>query len=106
MTTPGDDAVVDDYEDYDEIGGEGDVAQAARARSVTDFLARELVEDREAIEVTTSRSGGEIQLLIHASPQDLGRLIGRRGRVIQAVRQLARAAGSADGARVNVEVAE
>ena len=60
----------------------------------------------DAIDVTVSEQRGEIALLIHASPDDLGRLIGRRGRVIQAVRQVARAAGSVDGVRVSVEVAE
>jgi predicted RNA-binding protein YlqC (UPF0109 family) len=90
----------------DEFGAEGNRVDTARARAVTEFLARELVEDVDAIEVTTSEARGETTLLIHASPQDLGRLIGRRGRVIQAVRQVARAAGAADGARVNVEVAE
>jgi predicted RNA-binding protein YlqC (UPF0109 family) len=98
---------IDDDELDDEVGAEGNrVDGAARARAVTDFLARELVEDVEAIDVTASESRGEVTLLIHASPQDLGRLIGRRGRVIQAVRQVARAAGAADGARINVEVAE
>lgn len=96
----------DHYEDYDEIGGSADVLVAERARAVTEFLARELVEDTEAVAVTSSPTGREVTLLIHASPADLGRLIGRRGRVIQAVRQLARAAGTLDGARVNVEVAE
>jgi len=98
--------VTDDYEDYDEIGGSGAGPSADRARAVTEFLARELVEDTDAVAVTASPTGGEVTLLIHASPADLGRLIGRRGRVIQAVRQLARAAGTLDGARVNVEVAE
>lgn len=98
---------LDDDELGDEVGAEGNrVDGAARAKAVTDFLARELVEDVEAIDVTASESRGEVTLLIHASPQDLGRLIGRRGRVIQAVRQVARAAGAADGARINVEVAE
>lgn len=101
------DEALDDEDLEDEVGGEGNrVDGAARARAVTDFLARELVEDVEAIDVTASESRGEVTLLIHASPQDLGRLIGRRGRVIQAVRQVARAAGAADGARINVEVAE
>jgi len=95
----------DDYVDYDEIG-ESKAVEGARARAVTEFLARALVEDAEAVDVTSSTGGGEVTFLIHASPADLGRLIGRRGRVIQAVRQVARAAGSIDGARVNVEVAE
>lgn len=101
------DAEYDEAIDPDDLDdGAGDVAGAARAQAVTDFLARELVEDVDAIDVTASESRGEVTLLIHASPQDLGRLIGRRGRVIQAVRQVARAAGSADGQRINVEVAE
>lgn len=97
-----DEAIDPEDLDDDVDGGAG----AARARAVTDYLARELVEDVDAIDVTASESRGEVTLLIHASPQDLGRLIGRRGRVIQAVRQVARAAGAADGQRINVEVAE
>ena len=101
------DEAIDDDDLDDEVGAEGNrVDGGARAHAVTEFLARELVEDVEAIDVTASESRGEITLLVHASPQDLGRLIGRRGRVIQAVRQVARAAGAADGARINVEVAE
>jgi predicted RNA-binding protein YlqC (UPF0109 family) len=103
-----DDDVDEDVDDGDDdFAAEGNrVDGGARAHAVTEFLARELVEDVEAIDVTASESRGETTLLIHASPQDLGRLIGRRGRVIQAVRQVARAAGAADGARINVEVAE
>ena len=104
------DELNDEYDeaiDDEELDDEANLVDGAeRARAVTDFLARELVEDVEAIDVTASESRGETTLMIHASPQDLGRLIGRRGRVIQAVRQVARAAGAADGARINVEVAE
>jgi len=45
-------------------------------------------------------------LLVHASPNDMGRLIGRRGRVIQALRQLTRAAGASEGVKATVDVAE
>jgi predicted RNA-binding protein YlqC (UPF0109 family) len=100
-----DDEDLDDEYD-DEVGAEGNRVPAARALTVTEFLARELAEDTDAIEVTVSESRGEVALLIHANPDDLGRLIGRRGRVIQAVRQVARATGSIDGLRVSVEVAE
>lgn len=101
------DAEYDEAIDPDDLDDTGNrVDGAVRAQAVTEYLARELVEDVDAIDVTASESRGEVTLLIHASPQDLGRLIGRRGRVIQAVRQVARAAGAADGQRINVEVAE
>ena len=45
-------------------------------------------------------------LLIRTSPDDMGRLIGRRGRVIQALRQVTRAAGTAEGVKANVDVLE
>ena len=47
-----------------------------------------------------------VTLLIHASPGDMGRIIGKRGRVIQALRQVGRAAGSTEGVRITVDVAE
>lgn len=98
---------LDGGDELDEVAAEGNrIDSATRARDVTAYLARELVEDVDEVEVTASESRGEVTLMIHASPADLGRLIGRRGRVIQAVRQVARAAGAADGARINVEVAE
>ena len=56
---------------------------------------------------STSRSArGEVALLVHANPDDMGRLIGKRGRVIQALRQLVRAAGTADGVKANVDIVE
>ncbi len=53
-----------------------------------------------------SRRRGEVTLLVRTSPDDMGRLIGRRGRVIQALRQVVRAAGSAEGVKANVDVLE
>jgi predicted RNA-binding protein YlqC (UPF0109 family) len=100
----------DDYEDddyEDEVGAEGNRIVGARARAVTEHVTRNLADDPDAIEVEVEeRRGGEIALLVHANPDDMGRLIGRRGRVIQALRQLVRAAGSADGVKANVDIAE
>jgi predicted RNA-binding protein YlqC (UPF0109 family) len=52
------------------------------------------------------RGRDEVFLLVHASPSDMGRLIGRRGRVIQAIRQVTRAAGALEGVKAGVDVAE
>ena len=96
-----------DDDDFDEVGAEGNRIVGARARAVTEHVTKNLAEDPDAIEVEVEeRRGGEIALLVHANPDDMGRLIGRRGRVIQALRQLVRAAGSADGVKANVDIAE
>lgn len=98
-------APVEDDED-DEVGAEGNRIVGARARAVVEHCARALADDPEAIDVDLQERRGEITLLVHANPDDMGRLIGRRGRVIQAMRQLTRAAGAAEGLRATVDVAE
>jgi hypothetical protein len=98
------DADDDDFED--EVGAEGNRITAARARAVTDYVTRSLADDPDAIEVDVEERPGEVALLVHANPNDMGRLIGKRGRVIQALRQLVRAAGTADGVKANVDIVE
>ena len=100
---------VDDFDDdefEDEVGGEGNRIAGARAIAVVEHVTRHLADDPDAIEVEVEERRGEVALLVHANPDDMGRLIGRRGRVIQALRQLVRAAGSADGVKANVDVVE
>jgi uncharacterized protein len=102
-----DDAEFEDDDEFDEIGAEGNRIVGARARAVVEHVTRNLADDPDAIEVDVEeRRSGDVALLVHANPDDMGRLIGRRGRVIQALRQLVRAAGSADGVRASVDIAE
>jgi predicted RNA-binding protein YlqC (UPF0109 family) len=56
--------------------------------------------------VDSTERSDNVAVLIHTSPGDLGRIIGKRGRVIQALRQVGRAAGATENVRVTVEVAE
>jgi predicted RNA-binding protein YlqC (UPF0109 family) len=103
------DDVDDDFEDdefEDEVGGEGNRIVGSRARAVVEHIARALVEDPDGVHVDASERGGQVTLLLHASPGDMGRLIGKRGRVIQAVRQVTRAAASSEGVRATVDVAD
>jgi len=91
----------------DEVGAEGNRIVGARAKAVVEHIARALAEEPDAVEVDVEEKGrDEVFLLVHASPSDMGRLIGRRGRVIQAMRQVTRAAGAADGVKAGVDVAE
>jgi predicted RNA-binding protein YlqC (UPF0109 family) len=99
-----DEFAADDYED--EIGAEGNRISGARSIAVAEYVTRNLAEDADAIEVEVDERGDEISLMVHANPSDMGRLIGKRGRVIQALRQLVRAAGTADGVKANVDIVE
>jgi predicted RNA-binding protein YlqC (UPF0109 family) len=73
---------------------------------VVEHIARALVDDPAGVPVDVREVRGQISLLVHASPGDMGRLIGKRGRVIQAVRQVVRASAAAEGIRVTVDVAD
>jgi predicted RNA-binding protein YlqC (UPF0109 family) len=107
MSEEFDDDFEDDDEDFeDEIAPEGNRVSGGRAKSVTEHIAKHLVDDPEGVFVDSNENRGGVTLLIHTSPGDMGRIIGKRGRVIQSIRQLGRAAGSTEGVRVTVDVAE
>jgi uncharacterized protein len=98
---------LDDDDDYDdEIAPEGNRIIGARARAVVEHVTRNVAEEPDAVEVDVTERRDDVQLLVHASPSDMGRLIGKRGRVIQALRQVVRAAGAAEGIKANVDVVE
>ncbi len=99
------DELDDDFED--EIGAEGNRILGTRAKAVVEHCARSLADEPDMIDVDLEERGrDEVFLLVHASPSDMGRLIGRRGRVIQAIRQVTRAAGALEGVKAGVDVAE
>jgi len=102
----GDDIDADRGKVLDEVGAEGNRISGARAKTVIELVARQLVDDPDGVFVDATERSNNVAILIHTSPGDLGRIIGKRGRVIQALRQVGRAAGSADGVKVTVEVAE
>jgi predicted RNA-binding protein YlqC (UPF0109 family) len=74
------------------------------ARAVLDYIARSLAGAPDAVLIDTDDSSGRaIRFRIHVAAGDMGRLIGRRGRVAQAIRTLVRVAGARDGVETNVE---
>lgn len=78
-----------------------DVTQLVRT------LVEQIVENPEAATVTgPDQENGELFIEIEVDEGDIGKIIGRQGRIIKAIRTLARAAASQDGFRVEVELAE
>jgi len=75
-------------------------------RELVEFLARALVEDPDSVGVEEIDEGGEVVLEVSVAPDDLGRVIGRSGRVANALRSVARAAATHEERRVMVEILE
>ena len=70
------------------------------------FLVKRIVQDPGAVRVEETESNGDLVLLLHVADADRGKVIGRRGRMVQALRTLARAAGARSDRRVLLEIAE
>jgi predicted RNA-binding protein YlqC (UPF0109 family) len=70
------------------------------------FLARELVDDPEAVRVDSEERDGALVLHLHVAPDDVGKVIGRGGRIVRALRTIMRATAVREGRRVLVEIAE
>ena len=73
-------------------------------RNVVGFLVREIVSDPDQVEVTMVEQGpDEVVAEVRTAKGDLGRVIGRRGRVARAIRTVAQAAADEEGLTSGVE---
>jgi len=72
-----------------------------------EYLARGLVDEPDAVRVErVEREDGMVVLRLHVAPDDVGKVIGRQGRIARALRQVIRASGTSDRRRVHLEIVE
>ena len=79
-------------------------AAVAQLENLLLVLARALVDEPERVEVSSIESDARVDLELRVAPDDMGRVIGRQGRTIRAIRSVVKAASVKLGKRVNVEV--
>jgi uncharacterized protein len=91
-------------EDEDEVDGNRVVG--GLSRGVLDYLARSIVDDPDAVEIEVEEGRRSVTLRLRVSPSDMGRVIGRRGRVAQAIRTVVRAAGAREGIDTTVDIVD
>jgi predicted RNA-binding protein YlqC (UPF0109 family) len=71
---------------------------------VVEYIAKEIVENADEVEVTIVEEGpDEVIAEVRAAKSDMGRVIGRRGRVAKAIRIVAQAAADEEGLQTDVE---
>lgn len=97
-----DDADVNEI-DVAEPDSDGSDEPAPTAISVLDLIVTSLVDDPEAVRIDPIEQRDRIRLEVRVGPDDMGRVIGKRGRVANAIRSVVRAAAVRDGVNVDVE---
>ena len=69
-------------------------------------LARQLVDDPEAVRVETVDEPDARVLRLHVAPDDLGKVIGRQGRIARALRTIVRAGAARERRRLVLEIVD
>jgi predicted RNA-binding protein YlqC (UPF0109 family) len=70
------------------------------------YLARQLVDEPDAVRVETTEEDGTVVLRLHVAQDDIGKVIGRQGRLARALRGIVRASASRPHQRVLLEIVE
>ena len=73
---------------------------------LVEYLARRLVESPDAVSVNAVEEDGALVIQLRVATEDLGRVIGRGGRIARALRTLVRAGGAHGDRRVLLEIIE
>lgn len=94
----------DDADDEDdEDRADPNAVPAANARSVLEYLVRSVVDQPDAVQISVSGGQRVTSLDVRVGDGDMGRVIGKRGRIAQAIRTVVRAAAVKDGVAVDIE---
>ena len=68
------------------------------------YIAKNLVNDPDAVNVTETMQGEEIVFELRVAPDDMGKVIGRQGRIAKAIRTVVKAASSKSSKKVIVDI--
>jgi uncharacterized protein len=78
----------------------------AETAELLEYLARQLVDAPDQVRVEQVQSDGAVVLRLHVAPDDVGKVIGRKGRIARALRTVVRAGAARTRERVVLEIVE
>lgn len=67
------------------------------------YIVSKLVVDPDSVEVIETRDGDEVHLQVYINPDDMGRVIGRQGKIARSIRSIAKAIGTKEQVMVSVD---
>ena len=75
-------------------------------KDLIEYIAKSLVDDPNQVEVVETRRGQQVNLSLRVARDDMGRIIGKSGRVASAMHTLLRIAAAVDNKRVSLDIVE
>ena len=73
-------------------------------KELVEVIAKALVENPDEVVVTEKVEGKHVTIELHVAASDMGKVIGKQGRIAKAIRSVVKAASSKDNKRVDVEI--
>ena len=73
-------------------------------KELVEVVAKALVDNPDEVVVTERTEGRNVIIELHVAPSDMGKVIGKQGRIAKAIRAVVKAASSKDNKRVDVEI--
>lgn len=73
-------------------------------KKVLTDIAKAIVDDPDGVEVSETVNGNDVELVLHVSEDDMGKVIGRHGKIAKAIRLVMKSAANIACKRVTVEI--
>ena len=73
-------------------------------KELVEVIARALVDSPDEVVVTEKADGRNIMIELHVAPSDMGKVIGKQGRIAKAIRSVVKAASTRENLKVDVEI--
>ncbi len=73
-------------------------------KELVEFIARSLVDNPDDVQVTEVEHEGSVIIELRVAPDDMGKVIGKQGKIAKSIRTLTKAAAAKEGKRVGVEI--
>ena len=66
---------------------------------LVEYIVKSLVDNKEAVAITTTREGSEINIIVNVAEEDLGKVIGKNGRIAQSMRAIVKSVAAKEKIR-------
>lgn len=75
-------------------------------KELVEYIVKALVENKDQVVITEEQVGDRLVLKVKVQPEDMGRIIGKEGRIIRGIREIVRAYSAKEKAKVSIDIVE